>query len=165
MDDSDSDGAACDDLEALVAAACALVDSARMHVCILSDALDARLYGAAALTAALQSFLLRHERVRLQILVADPERAATQRRLPLIEVVRRLPSRAEFRVPDPPALPPPGVEQWVGDERALLTRDPRRGGHSQFRTSAPRDARLAARRFSVLWDAAQPAAALRALQL
>lgn len=143
----------------------ALAGDARYRICLLSEALDTELYGSRALAGALQRFLLDNDRARLQVLVADEQRAVAQRHMHLIELGRRLSSRVGFR-----QLPPEHAKldtgEWIiADETGLLERPLTRTAAAQYWRHAPLRARQRHKTFAELWELSSPSSALRALNI
>lgn len=141
-----------------------LLAAADRELCLLSHALDARIYGSEP-TGAIKRFLLSSTHTRMQVLVADPQLAAAQGSAPLIELGRRLSSRVEFREPSPLYVPLKQGEWLIGDGRALLERSLEAGAPARYWPQAPQRARRRRAAFSTQWELSTPAAALRALHL
>lgn len=141
-----------------LAAARQLFAEARDQACLLTRALDPAVFGDASLAETVKQFLLQHQRIRLRVLVAEPQRAV---RAPhaLLELGRVLSSRVEFRqfADDQPI---PAQELLLIDDRSLLERDGPEALEARL-SHDPLIARERQRRFDALWDQALPSMELR----
>ena len=89
------------DTSAAVSDACnALFSQATRDIVIMSRDLDPKVFDNAQTSLALRTFLLRSRHSRLRILVIDAEPVARRGHL-IVELVQRLSSFAEIRVPAP----------------------------------------------------------------
>ena len=137
--------------------------SARMHISLLSQTLDRRIYGNEDFLTPLQSFLLQHERARLRVLVRTPE-AAMRSGHRLVELGRKLSSRVEFREIQPEHRVIER-EYVIVDERSLLLRESPQELDARYYSDAPMLAREQLREFENLWQESPPSAELRALRI
>lgn len=151
----------CDDLAARRTALRELIGAARLDLLFYAPRLEARLIEAPAIHDALQTFLLTSHRHRLRILVS--EAAALVRDCPrLLALCRRLPSRAQLRVPS--------ADAETLDETVLLADRPyalHRPANERHRHLflAPEPGRVAAlrQRTEELWEHGRSAAEFREL--
>ena len=136
---------------------------ARMQISVLSQTLDRRIYGNEDFLAPLQTFLLRHERVRLRIIVRTPGTTMRSGHR-LVELGRRLSSRVQFRemLPEQPLIE---REYIVADERSLLIRESPQELDARYYTNAPMLAREQLREFENLWQESTPSVEFRDLRI
>lgn len=136
---------------------------ASMQICVLSQTLDRNIYGNEDFLATLQTFLLKHERARLHVIVRTPGTTMRSGHR-LVELGRRLSSRVQFRE----MLPEHRLierEYIVADERSLLIRESPQELDARYYSNAPMLAREQLREFENLWQEAQPSAEFRDLRL
>jgi hypothetical protein len=147
---------------AFAARALELVQAAHGELLLLSDSLERGVYGSEAFAEAIKGFLLRNERVRLKVLVSQPQPAA--RNIPqLLELARRVSSRVEFRQPAETQGEPSRCEWLIADRRVLLERREPESLESQFWAQAPQRGKTRGEEFEALWNEAIPAQELRSL--
>lgn len=84
--------------EAVSRACVALISQASREIVIMARDLDPRIFDDSDIIVAMRAFLLSSRRVRLRILVKQPESVA-RRGHRLLELTQRLTSFAEIRVP------------------------------------------------------------------
>lgn len=138
------------------------IERARNELAILSCRFEPALYGDATVVEAFSRLALRHERVRIRILVNAPDQAM-RRAHRLVEFARKLTSRIEFR--ELPEDQRGLVEDWViADSAAVWRRDNPEQLESRLFDS-PLEARLQLRQFDPLWEMSTPARALMQLHL
>ena len=148
-------------LEAFSDAAVALVGQAERTLRIRSYELDRRIYARPAMVDAVRSFVLKHDRARLQVLISAPARTARMGGHRLVELGRQLSSRIEFRsVPESGAQQRPDLVA-IDSQQLLLRRHPD-DREAQWHQD-PRLARLTEDDFDELWQLASPAQELRRL--
>lgn len=147
--------------DAIVAVA-GVIGRARNELAILSCRLEPALYGDTAVVDAFSVLALRHERVRIRILVSQPD-LAMRRAHRLVEFARRLTSRIEFR--ELPEDQRGLVEDCViADSVAVWHRDnPEQLESSVYESTL--EARLQLRRFDPLWEVSTPARAFTELHI
>jgi hypothetical protein len=140
-----------------------LVAAARNELAILSYRLEPALYGAESVVEAMRAFALRHERVRVRILVNQPD-LAMRRAHRLVELARKLPSRFEFRELSEEQR---GIvdDCVIVDVAQVWRRESVDHFESRLFRNAPLEAQLQLRRFDPLWEQSPPAQALRELRL
>lgn len=136
---------------------------ALMQISILSQTLDRRVYGNEDFLAPLQSFLLRHERARLRVIVRAPGAAARSGHR-LIELGRKLSSRVEFRELSAERRLIER-EYIVVDERSLLVRESPEELDARYYSSAPLLAREQLREFETLWQESLPSEEFRSFRI
>lgn len=148
--------------DAAIAAIANVMGRARNELAILSYRFEPTLYGDAGIVEIFSRLALRHERVRIRILVNEPDQAM-RRAHRLVEFARKLTSRIEFR-----QLPEDQrgiVEDCViADSTSVWSRDNPEQLESRVVDSAL-EARLQLRRFDPLWDASTPARAFTELRI
>lgn len=147
----------------MTAAVTRVIGSARNELAILSCRLEPALYGDAALVDALHELALRHERVRVRILVNDPEPAG-RRAHRLVEFARRLTSRIEIRqlAEDHRGTIDDCV---IADTASVWMRERPDSIESRLFMAVPLEARAQLRRFDPLWEFATPARELMSLHI
>ena len=145
-----------------VVAVAGVIGRARNELAILSCRLEPTLYGDIAVVDAFSALALRHERVRIRILVNQPD-LAMRRAHRLVEFARRLSSRIEFR--ELPEDQRGLVEDCViADSAAVWRRDnPEQLESRVFESTL--EARLQLRRFDPLWETSPPARAASSTQI
>lgn len=147
-----------------VSAAClAMFVQATRDIVIVSRDLDPMLFDNSQTSIALRDFLLRSRRVRLRILVSQAD-ALARRGHRLVELVQRLTSFAEIRVP---------AAEHSTQNSAYVIADSMGLVHRTFAdrfeaTVSFGDRKLAAdslHRFEEMWQVSLPAASLRRMSL
>ncbi len=146
-----------------LAAARRLIADTRYNASLLSQSLDARVFGEASFADAAKQFLLLHRNARLRVLVVHPQAAARGPHA-LVELGRLMTSRIEFRE-FAPGRPAPGDELLLADGRLLLERSAADALEARLIRDDPPAAREQQRRFDQLWDHAVPSIELRRLRL
>ncbi|MFA5940626.1 MAG: hypothetical protein WC809_14815 [Sinimarinibacterium sp.] len=145
-----------------IATVAGVIGHARNELAILSCRLEPALYGDMAVVDAVSQLALRHERVRIRVLVNAPD-LAMRRAHRLVEFARRLTSRIEFR--ELPEDQRGLVEDCViADSVAVWRRDNPDQLESRVYESTL-EARLQLRRFDPLWEVSTPARAFTQLHI
>ncbi|MEQ1439522.1 hypothetical protein AAG565_09165 [Fontimonas sp. SYSU GA230001] len=149
-------------LAGAIAAVGGVIGRTRNELAILSCRLEPVLYGDQTVVDALRRLALRHERVRIRILVNEPD-LAMRRAHRLVEFARRVTSRIQFRqLPDDQRGL---VEDWaIADSSAVWHRDNPEQLESRLIDSSL-EALLRLRRFDPLWESSVPARALMELHI
>lgn len=148
--------------DAAIAAIAGVIGRARNELAILSCRLEPALYGDTSVVDVFSRLALRHERVRIRILVNEPD-LAMRRAHRLVEFARKLTSRIEFRqLPeDQRGL----VEDCViADSVSVWSRDNPEQLESRV-VDSTLEARLQLRRFDPLWESSTPARAFTELRI
>lgn len=150
--------------EAFAAAAAELAGRARRELALLTFDLPDWAYGTPAFCDAVRDLILRAApRARVRVLIQDVRSVAvqSQRLLPLL---RDLSSYTEIRAL---AEHQRDIRDdcLIADEHQVLERDAPESVAARVHRDAPVRGRAARRRFDSLWDAAEPASALRRLYL
>lgn len=146
-----------------LAAARRLVADTRYNASLLTQQLDARVFGDASFAEAVKQFLLLQRNARLRVLVVQAQ-AAVRAPHALVELGRLMASRVEFRE-FAPSKPTPSEEWLLADGRLLLERNGHEVLEARLLREDPSTARERQRRFDNLWDHALPSAELRRLRL
>ena len=146
-----------------LAAARRLLADTRYNASLLSQQLDARVFGDVSFADAAKQFLLLRPHARLRVLVAHP-RPATRGPHALVDLGRVLASRIEFREFAPGKVAP-SEELLLADGRLLLERNGHEALEARLLREDPLTARERQRRFDNLWDHAVPSAELRRLRI
>lgn len=147
---------------AFAAKAIEMVSQAIVDVCILSDAMDPRLWGGSAFADALKSYLLQNDRARLRMLVNETP-AAIHNVPHLIELVRRLTSRAEVRQPPDEHRQNYRGDLLIADRRQMLERHELGALEAKFWPRAPGVTQARAADFDEIWNESEPAQEFRSL--
>lgn len=148
-------------LDAFSDAAVHLVKQAQRTLRLRSYDLDRRIYARPAMIDAVRSYLLQHDRARLQILVHSPQRTARQGGHRLVELARQLSSRIEIRnVPESARQSRPDA-LLVDSHQQLLRRNP--DDREAQLLLDPRLTRRDEGDFDELWQLASPSQELRRL--
>lgn len=151
----------CDDLAARQNALRDLIGVTRQDLLLYAPRLEARLVEAREVHDALQGFLLRSPRHQLRVLVNDA--TALVRDCPrLLALCRRLPSRAQLRVPSTDADPLDEVVMLADRPHALHRPVNERNRHLYLAGDPARVAALR-QRVEELWDHGRSAAEFRDL--
>lgn len=146
-----------------LSAARRLIADTRYNASLLTQQLDARVFGDASFADAAKQFLLLHRHARLRVLVVNPK-PATRGPHALLELGRMMPSRIEFREFAPGKVLP-SEELLLADGRLLLERSSADALESRLIREDPITARERQRRFDALWDHAVPSIELRRLRI
>lgn len=132
----------------------------RLQLRILSQDLDAAVYGASAFIDTLKSRLLGNRGLQVHVLLANSG-AAFSKSQPLRELASRLPSRFQFRTPPDVETLKFADEALIADRIGYLHRSDDRSHTAKFAIRDVPGAHLLVSRFDQLWADAELAADFR----
>lgn len=159
----DIESGAIDSLAGHREAAIALVMRAREEVRIFSNDLDPRVLGTPEFAEACRAFLLSGPRARLRALIRDGA-AAVRYALPLVQLIRQMPSRAALR--RLPENEPPSAASWLAADRGtLLYRDLGSRFDGVLYVDNPLYARRHISNFDALWEQSEADPEIRQMRL
>ena len=146
---------------ALSAAARELISAVSLELRIASRCLEGAIYRDRDLIDALKAQLLAQRRLRVRLLVAEPDQALREAE-PLLELLRRLSSQVDIHTPHAADLA--FEHEWlIADERGFVRRDRPDNLISRYAAAEALAARALAREFDAAWDRSRPASELRRL--
>ena len=151
-----------DGLDAVIAAATAVLQASSRRICLFAPKLESRLWNQPAIVDALRGFAVSGRERELRILVGEPADLARDCGA-LVALHQRLPTALQLRQPLEGDEWPASHPFLLGDDGAILRLDGdgRLGG--EILAADAGQGRVFQARFDTAWERARPMSELRAL--
>lgn len=151
-----------DGLDAVIAAAIAMLQANSRRACLFAPKLESRLWNQPAILDALRGFVISGRERELRILIGEPADLARDCGA-LVALHQRLPSALQLRQPLEGDAWPASHPFLLGDDGAILRLDGdgRLGGETIAADVG--QGRVFQARFDTAWERARPMSELRAL--